>query len=470
MALLATSAPLDKRNSFDSLPSEIQACILKSLPDIKTLLTLLRASPRFLQVYRQVRQDAISSIVCNQITPAVLPLAISVLNLKHMRSHRHPRSDVFAFLETFKQSLPPLLEKRLSIENAKELLRVHYVVEYFVEEFLTDRLKKLSGQLPQITPAMVESKEVVGFTGIEHQRLFRAFYHMELYGILFEDAELMTDNITAEQQSSLFFAKLTDWEQEEFLCVRQFLFDGFSSYLDRAEEDFIAAYEEDGPPEDVASCAFDLRFEVDYHEYYYFFSMDGHSAGVQYAWMEECLLRGLLNWRDVWKAYDADTREDALGDLNLFRQENNMMEAINLLPLLQHQPESKIPTGQNTMLTSNAAWSWALQQLPRSLLVISECWSRISQFEGLRSWGYVIWSKETLEFFGLLEKREPMGWVHKKTIPESLKYHTPSRYDRKRRAGPPVQSRTHSTYTTWREKAIYAAAIEETVQEDTAVC
>ncbi|EPE25437.1 hypothetical protein GLAREA_01349 [Glarea lozoyensis ATCC 20868] len=470
MALLATSVPMDNRNRFDSLPTEIQACILKSLPDIKTLLTLLRASPRFLQVYRQVRQDAISSIVCNQITPAALPLAISVLNLKHMRSYRHPRSDVFTFLETFKQSPPNLPEKRLSLENAKELLRVQYLVEYFVEEFLTDRLKNLSEHLPQITPAMVEGKEVIDFTGLERQRLFRAFYHMELYGILFEDSETMTDNITAEQQSSLFLTKLSDWEQEEFLCVRQFLFDGFSSHLDRVEEDFTIAYKEDGPPEDVVNCAYDHRFDINYGEFYYFFSMDGHSAGVQYAWMEECLLRGLLNWGDVWKAKDADTREDSLGDLNLFRQGNNMKEAVNLLPLLQYQPETEIPTGQDSIETSNAAWPWALQQLPRSPLVVSESWSRISQFEGLRSWGYAIWSNETLELFGLLEKRDPVGWVYNKTIPKSLKYHTPSRYDRKRRGGPSVESRTHSSiYDVWRKKALDAVPVEKLVQETTAI-
>lgn len=101
MALPASAQPSSVL--LESLPVEIQVHILKSLPDIKTLGSLLRASPQYLRVHLDVREDIISHIVCNQITPAILPLAIDVFQQSYLRSHRRPRSKVLEFLETFKE-------------------------------------------------------------------------------------------------------------------------------------------------------------------------------------------------------------------------------------------------------------------------------------------------------------------------------------------------------------------------------
>jgi hypothetical protein len=51
---------------------------------------------------------------------------------------------------------------------------------------------------------------MLGILGIEHHRLTRAFYHLELYGTLFYDPEIADDVINAQEQSSLFLAKLPD--------------------------------------------------------------------------------------------------------------------------------------------------------------------------------------------------------------------------------------------------------------------
>jgi len=210
-------------SSLESLPVEIQVHILRSLPDVKTLGSLLRASPQYLQVYQDVREDAISQIVCNQITPAILPLAINVLQQSYLRSHRRPRSKVLEFLETFKEPQSILPQITFSLEISKRLLKTHYIVEYFADAFITDRLNRLSKYIPQIAPLLVDANATLGILGIEHHRLTRAFYHLELYGSLFYDPEIADDVITVQEQSSLSLAKLPDWEIEEFVFASIYL-------------------------------------------------------------------------------------------------------------------------------------------------------------------------------------------------------------------------------------------------------
>ncbi len=84
------------------------------------------------------------------------------------------------------------------------------MVEYFADAFIADRLNRLSEYLPQIVPLLVDANASLGILDIEHHRLARAFYHLELYGSLFYDPEIANDIITVQEQSSLFLAKLPD--------------------------------------------------------------------------------------------------------------------------------------------------------------------------------------------------------------------------------------------------------------------
>ncbi|RFU33643.1 hypothetical protein B7463_g2654, partial [Scytalidium lignicola] len=450
--------------ALESLPVEIQTHILRSLQDIKTLGTLLRASPRFLQVYQGTREETISNIVCNQITPAILPLAVNVLQQSYLRSHRRSRSKVLAFLETFKQSPPTLSQNRFSLETSKTLLKTHTVVEHFVNTFVIDRLNRLSKYVPHITPLLAESKALLGISGIEHHRLSRAFYHLELYGILFYDPENADDVITVEEQSSLFLAKLPDWELEELLCVREYLLDGLSNYLDQVEEDFLQEYINQGPPADIATNRFDMRFNFD-DEYWCFFSTDGQDAGIQYRWMEGSLTRGLNALQDIFQSHTVDEREDALGNLAIDRPRNTMIQALDALTGLQYQ--TKVPAceiedsvaSRNILESPNDAWSWAMKKWAH--LRKGGLASRGSGYDTLRRWGYVIWSNETLRTLGLLEKERSTDSTYKRKV---LVIHCYRAADldgrlgnKERRQGRAVETRTQAQYDSWRKKALKVA-------------
>ena len=459
-----TASPQKSCCALESLPAEIQAHILRSLQDIKILHSLLRASPRFLQVYHTARENIVSNIVCNQITPTILPLAINVLQQSYLRSHRRSRSKVLKFLETFKQSSSALSCSQFSLQTSKKLLETHAVVEYFVDSFIIDRLTRLSKYLPQIKPLLAESRALVSIPGIEYQRLTRALYHLELYGILFYDLEFADDVITVEEQASLFLAKLPDWELEEFLCVREYQLDGLSNYLNQVEEDFLQDYINDGPPLGIANSAYDMRFNND-PDYWYFFSMDGETAGIQYRWMEGSLTRGLNALQAILQSNTVTEREDALGDVDFEHQQNTMRQALDALSGLQYPtevPSCKIEASVaniNSLENPNDAWSWALRRWPhpRNSGLTSNS-SYLQQYDTLRCWGYVIWSNETLRTFGLLEKRQSVDSTYDGMALVTQCYRAADLNGRlgndERRLGQSVELRTRSQYMSWRKIAL----------------
>lgn len=65
--------------SLELLPPKIQCHILRQLSDTRALLSLIKASPRFLQVYLKFREDVQPEVICNHITSVVLPLALDVM-------------------------------------------------------------------------------------------------------------------------------------------------------------------------------------------------------------------------------------------------------------------------------------------------------------------------------------------------------------------------------------------------------
>lgn len=96
-------------------------------------------------------------------------------------------------------------------------------------------------------PEAAEAKTRFALSRTEYSRLARAFYHLELYGGLFYTSDSRQDDITAAEQSGFFLQRLRDWEQEEFLCVRNYLTERLTNYLNRVEDDFMRRHLEDEP-------------------------------------------------------------------------------------------------------------------------------------------------------------------------------------------------------------------------------
>lgn len=192
---------------LDLLPAEIKCSILKQTPDMRTLRALLRASRQYFLVYKLSKGTILSHITRNQITPAVLPIAVYALG---QRNHRGPRRNyvvVLAFLENFPHG-SPRVPYDLPLETSKALLQFHEIVEYFISDFAISRLCIIRNYLHPETPnslphespcGVAETKMCFALSQTEFSRLAKAFYLMELYGGLFYTSASREDDTTVAE-------------------------------------------------------------------------------------------------------------------------------------------------------------------------------------------------------------------------------------------------------------------------------
>lgn len=210
-------------------------------------------------------------------------------------------------------------------------------------------------------PEAAEAKTRFALSRTEYSRLARAFYHLELYGGLFYTSDSRQDDITAAEQSGFFLQRLRDWEQEEFLCVRNYLTERLTNYLNRVEDDFMRRHLED-EPHMIETAGPAKRWNQED----WFFSDDDHGQ-LQEEWLEGCLTRGLRTLRVMLTADTSEDRFDALGSTDLPR--NTLSQVLSTMPVFQDRPrrEWAIMNYNNLELYNdlekyNEAWLWATKR------------------------------------------------------------------------------------------------------------
>ncbi len=197
-----------------------------------------------------------------------------------------------------------------------------------IENYLHTEKPHFSPHGPR--PGAAEAKTGFALSQTEYSRLARAFYDLELYGGLFYTSDSRQDDITAAEQSGFFLQRLRDWELEEFLCVRNYLTERLTNYLNQVEDDFMRRHLEDEPHMIETAGPANRWNQEDW-----FFSDDGHGQ-FQEEWLEGCLTRGLRTLRVMLTADTSEDRFDALGSTDLPR--NTLSQALSTMPVFQDRP------------------------------------------------------------------------------------------------------------------------------------
>lgn len=382
---------------LELLPAEIKCTILQQIPDMKALRALLRASHQYFLVYKMSKENVLSHTTWNQITPAVLPIAVDALEQREHRGARRNRKAGVAYLKSFR--LKALREPYdLSLETSNALLQFHETIEYFISDFTINRLATIKNYVhpgnprssPHKTPSGAREAETdFVLSQTEYSRLARAFYLLELYGGLFYTSDSRGDDITVVEQSSLFLQRLRGWELEEFLCIRNCLIERLTDYLNQVEDDFMQDFLED-VPHIVETTSSSNRANIED----WFFSDDGHGQ-LQEEWLEGCLTRDLSTLRAMLTADTPEDRFDALGSTN--SPPTTLSEALGIMPVYHDRQRGGRPVMSchdvefhDNVEKYNKAWLWVRKSIrhPRSS-------TNDRLIEGSRQWGYVIWDHKS---------------------------------------------------------------------------
>ena len=380
---------------------------------MNALRALLRASPRCFQVYRTCREMVLSHVAWNQITPAVVPIALDALEMRENRKFQRDRTEPFLSQKTLKEPY------EIPLSTWERLLCFHQIVDFLISGFTDSRLVAIENSihpqsqksLPRKSPRRKkqEKKSIslsihLSLSQLEYSRLARAFYNFELYSNLFYDLDRMRTGTFDEglKRARAFLLSLRDWEFEELLCVRSYMIEELVDFLNKFENDFMEAYLRDRPyitwpTQDkplLTRLGSNIRlFDVNW--------MQDH-------WIEHCLTRGLEILSAIFSAQTLSAKFHAL--------EHRYSDAQKMCQAILTHPEWEIKDTMESSQTGfyddikqpNGAWFWAIK-FRRHFSILTKPqifygWSLDGcDINHFRRWGYVIWDNARLDRLGVLK-------------------------------------------------------------------
>lgn len=239
-------------SDVERLPTEIQTIVLKYMPSTQALFNLIRASPRYYQVFvaskASILSDLVKTVIDIDALPdarvassesRVLPVGLDTKSVKDSLENligcREARADIRLSVQQ---------ELKLSISQSVPLLKLDNSVRYHIKRFAASTILNLTicgkSVSPKITPAGITGTPL---SKIEETRLQRAFYRLDAYSCLFHSSEKPSHRehkqIPSKQQEEKFLSHMPPWEVEELACVWHYLRFQLEQLFNGLEDEFV---------------------------------------------------------------------------------------------------------------------------------------------------------------------------------------------------------------------------------------
>lgn len=221
-------------SQLEQLQPETQSLIMCHIPCATTLHSLLRASPRFYQVFLSRRGYHLTQLaVRHSLSPANAWDAIQASEVSKSSTY----SVIEKFLSTFMDD-EGYEASILPLEKSLPMIKLGAQVAWFVTDLARDCLANLI-TLGELLGLEQNSNGVQrDLSEIEKQRIARAFFRFETYRQLFPPESMFVDvrisDLTAE-----FLSQFDMDEIEEIMCVGDYIIRRLWGIFDRMEDDFV---------------------------------------------------------------------------------------------------------------------------------------------------------------------------------------------------------------------------------------
>lgn len=386
--------------NLEMLHPELQARIMSQLPTPGSLHSLIRASPRFFQVFLDRKQQILSKMAMQNFHQGVLSDAMVTVKASQL-GDPPSRNSVLQFLGDLPLERDVHRAPVLPINTAVALCRLHEDVDYFLIDFSKRSLRMLAtanepsdssnpspGQYPthMFEPVL---------SSLEAGRLQRAFCRFETFCHLFAKSDTRHSDITVKEQSQLFLQLFPKWQIEEIACIRDHLVHRLCEVFDSMEDDFVQR-ELSGKNAVKDYSPLD-RWDADDHWFSSFEKAD------QAEYMEHLLSLGLSFLRQVFQATGEE--RDIIIISNRKAQYRSFLSAALEQPELHTEANRQDETdyengvtvafGEDAINNCNEGWVWGNNFRPALL------WASGSD-RALRSRGYVFWDHLRLKSSGML--------------------------------------------------------------------
>ena len=227
---------MESKLRFEQLQPETQTVIMCHISSPSTLYSLLRASPRFYQVFISRREFHLTQLA---ISHSHAPANAWDTFKASMIPKPPSREAVETFVRTFTED-DGYMAPVLSLEISVPMIKLGASVEWFIADFTRETLANLValGKLKSLKQDLDRMHRKISM--IETERIARAFFRLETFRHLFPPRST-TDGtrMTASQLAVDFLNTYELDEIEEIVCVRDYLIRKLWVIFDRIEDDFV---------------------------------------------------------------------------------------------------------------------------------------------------------------------------------------------------------------------------------------
>ena len=178
------------------------------LPDIASLKSIRLTCSSFYCTYADAESVILNGILCSQIGSAMMPMALILSKAYDIPPWSEPEVlDYLSHLHEYRARKLPMM---WTFPNALRVSQLHYHVEYFANDFATEKLASEAQPRPSIQ---------------EEHRIQRTLYLWELFCILYrtQSQDPFSQMVSVGQRRGILFPKFAPWEHEQMACIHEYI-------------------------------------------------------------------------------------------------------------------------------------------------------------------------------------------------------------------------------------------------------
>lgn len=375
--------------SLESLSPELQTDIMRSLNSLTALYSLIRASPRFFQVFRSRKEYLLTQLAFQQYHP---DLVDDLRKLGRASQMEQPPTmwKVWEYQNLIRRKdfydqpqIPP--------PEAVLLCQIGPCIRWFVEDYRRHSLGFLANFVTELGLQQDPQTLNSDLSDVEYARIQRAFVRFENFRYLFAAEKNTPVDLNYSNFACRFMNAYAPDEAEEIVCVRDYLVRRLWETFESIEDDALQEHGSDGPIRQ-------LGYSCMPYDWFSYLAKPQHLA-----YMEYLMSLGLPFLRQVFES-DGLERADLVIS-NSYRRRRHISEAASGRygsGITQSEFDDGYYDGEGEYEGEEVdALSQGLLWANRDRTPTD--WGR-PLLKGLRDWGYVFWSRERLQASGVLDK------------------------------------------------------------------
>lgn len=203
-------------SSITKLPCEVMTSVMRELGNIRFLLPCLLTCRYFYSCFKADLHLA-ADILEQQLTPALVPYAIAVLEASQLNPRTGPL--VLELLKTFIKEPSKLRSqfRTLPVPLLVKMGKLHDPIQSLATQFADHAWAHI------INDQGSQTDRNICLSPTENYRFCRAFYKFELFCNLFRSTMPTGFVSVSDEERRWFFAQYGPWENEQLASVHDFL-------------------------------------------------------------------------------------------------------------------------------------------------------------------------------------------------------------------------------------------------------